>query len=252
MPTVPPILDFDPDRSALIEPGRRRKDLPERCVLTFFWKAAKRKAEEEGGEELAPLRSEMPDIPVYRIEKGGTPLAIAPAGVGAPLAGAQLEDLVARGARKIIVCGGAGVLDSDIACGEVVVPVSALRDEGTSYHYMPPGEDALPCPKALAAILAVLEEREIPYRSGRTWTTDAIYRETPGKIKRRKEQGCITVEMEAAALFAIAAFRGASLGQILYGGDDVGGDEWDSRDWTRNRNAREDLLGLALEACLRL
>jgi uridine phosphorylase len=220
--------------------------------MTFFWEAAKRAMLEAGGRELAPIRSEMPDIPVYLVEREGRAFALAPAAVGAPLAGAQLEELVGRGAKKIVVCGGAGVLDSSIACGEIVVPLSALRDEGTSYHYMPPGNDSVPCPKALAAILETLETRKVPYRTGRTWTTDAIYRETPAKIHRRKEQGCITVEMEAAALFAIAAFRGASLGQLLYGGDDVGGEEWSSRGWNRNRSAREGLLELAIEACLRL
>jgi uridine phosphorylase len=87
---------------------------------------------------------------------------------------------------------------------------------------------------------------------GKTWTTDAIYRETPARIARRRAEGCITVEMEAAAFFAVAQFRGVTFGQILYGGDDVSGDLWDDRDWDRQTSTREKLFWLAAEACLRL
>ncbi len=68
----------------------------------------------------------------------------------------------------------------------------------------------------------------------------------------RKAEGCLTVEMEAAAFFAVAQFRGVTLGQILYGGDDVSGEEWDTRGWTKNNTIREKMFWLAAEACLRL
>jgi nucleoside phosphorylase len=93
----------------------------------------------------------------------------------------------------------------------------------------------------------------VPYVTGKTWTTDAVYRETPAKIARRKAEGCITVEMEAATFFAVAQFRGVPFGQILYGGDDLSGDLWDQRDWIKGQvSTREKLLWLAAEACLSL
>ena len=90
----------------------------------------------------------------------------------------------------------------------------------------------------------------MPYVTAKTWTTDAIYRETRGKVERRAAEGCVTVEMEAAALFAVAAFRGVRLGQLLYAGDDLSGDAWDARGWDAHAEGRELLFRLAAEACL--
>jgi len=71
-------------------------------------------------------------------------------------------------------------------------------------------------------------------------------------VRRRREEGCLCVEMEAAAFFAVAQFRNVTLGQLLYGGDDVGGEVWDGRDWTKHLSGREKLFWLAAEACSRL
>jgi uridine phosphorylase len=99
---------------------------------------------------------------------------------------------------------------------------------------------------------ATLRTRGIPYRVGKTWTTDGPYRETRDKIAMRREEGCIVVEMEAAGLMAVAQYRGAILGQVLYGGDDLSGGEWDHRDWQTREDVREQLFWLAAEACLEL
>ena len=92
----------------------------------------------------------------------------------------------------------------------------------------------------------------MPARDGKTWTTDGLYRETRGKVERRVAEGCLTVEMEAAAFFAVAAFRGVSFGQLLYAGDDLSGDAWDNRGWDSHAGGRELLFRLAAEACLEL
>jgi uridine phosphorylase len=86
----------------------------------------------------------------------------------------------------------------------------------------------------------------------RTWTTDAPYRETPAQVARRRAEGCRAVEMEAAALFAVAAFRGVRFGQLLYAGDDVSGDEWRHRDWIRQAETRALMVRIALDAVRRL
>ncbi|HEY3288933.1 MAG TPA: nucleoside phosphorylase, partial [Anaerolineae bacterium] len=149
-----------------------------------------------------------------------------------------------------IACGGAGVLNRDIAVGHIIVPVSAVRDEGTSYHYLAPSREVEASPLAVAAIERTLIKNEVRYILAKTWTTDAFYRETVDKIKLRQEEGCITVEMEAAAFFAVARFRNAVFGQILYGGDDVSGSQWDSRHWNSRVSVRERLVWLAAESCL--
>ena len=147
-------------------------------------------------------------------------MAVFHPGVGAPLAAGMLEEIIALGCRDFIACGGAGVLRSEIAVGHVVIPTSAVRDEGTSYHYLPPSREVAPHPAAVAAIESVLRAHGVAYVTGKTWTTDAIFRETPAKVARRRDEGCLTVEMEAAAFFAVAQFRRVRLAQMLYGGDD--------------------------------
>jgi uridine phosphorylase len=106
--------------------------------------------------------------------------------------------------------------------------------------------------RGVAAIERVLGQHGYPYVVGKTWTTDAVYRETPEKVARRRAEGCLTVEMEAATFFAVAAVRKVPFAQILYGGDDVSGAEWDSRDWVAQLGVRERLFWLAVEACLLL
>jgi uridine phosphorylase len=100
-----------------------------------------------------------------------------------------------------------------------------------------------------SSIETVLRARGCAYIVSKRWTTDACYREAPAKIRRRKAEGCLAVEMEAAALFAMAEVRGVQRAQLLYGGDDVSGGTWDSRHWTAHAG-REQLFGLAAEACL--
>ena len=134
--------------------------------------------------------------------------------------------------------------------GHIIVPVSAVRDEGTSYHYLPPAREVEASPAGIAAIERTLQARGVPYMLGKTWTTDAIFRETPAKVQLRKSEGCLTVEMEAAAFFAVAQFRGVTFAQMLYGGDDVSGTEWDARGWNKRMSVRERLFWLAAEACL--
>jgi len=155
------------------------------------------------------------------------------------------------GCRRFVVCGGAGALNRDLTLGRLVVS-SAIRDEGTSFHHLPPTRQIEFDTRARQILEAVLEERGAPYGVGQTWTTDAPYRETPRKIARRRDEGCLTVEMEASALAAVAAFRGVPLAQIVYCGDDLAGESWDRRFWQSVSDVREDLFNLAATAALAL
>lgn len=119
-------------------------------------------------------------------------------------------------------------------------------------NYLPPGREVSASPEGIVAIERVLNDHHCDYIVAKTWTTDAVYRETPAKIQARKSDGCLTVEMEAAALFAVAQFRGVLLAQILYGGNDVSSNEWDPRHWDSRASVREKLFWLAAEVCLAL
>jgi len=249
-----PILEFDDAREAVIEPSRLipRADVPSRCVLCFFQEVLAALPADHGATQVAEVRSEQGITPVYALEVGGTPFVAAHPGVGAPFAAAVLEELIAMGCDRFIVCGGAGVLRRDLVVGHPVIVTGAVRDEGTSYHYVAPSREVVAEPGPVAALEGVLRAHGVEYLAGKTWTTDAFYRETPDRVARRREEGCLTVEMEAAAFLAVARFRGVALGQVLYSGDDVSGEVWDSRRWQDRTSVRERLFWLAAEACAAL
>lgn len=253
-PDDAPILDFDPAREAVLEPhlAITKFDLPQHVVLCFFRGAIVSFVEALGGREIGRLASELGSHPVFEVELDGRPVAIAQAGVGAPLAAGWLDELITLGGRAFVAAGGAGVLVPGLVMGHVIVPTAAIRDEGTSYHYLPASREVSPTADALEAIMATLEARGVPHVTGKTWTTDGIYRETRDKVRRRVAEGCLTVEMEAAAFFAVARFRGVAFGQMLYAGDDLSGEAWDSRGWPRHDTGRDLLLRLAAEAVLRI
>jgi uridine phosphorylase len=245
-----PILEFS-TAEAIIEPSRVIKpiDIPQHCVVCFFQDVID-ELRLQGAREIDFRHSEIGKHPIYEIEHDGRRLAFFHPGICAPLGAAILEEVIALGCRKFVACGGAGVLDGSLAVGQIVVPNAAIRDEGTSYHYLPPAREVHPSPAAVEAIESVLQAGGHAYTIGKTWTTDAIYRETREIMELRKAEGCITVEMEAAAFFAVAKFREVLFGQLLYAGDDLSG-EWDPRDWNRH-SIRQELFWLAASACLKL
>ena len=251
-----PILEFDEERVALIEPSRVIKaiDIPERCVLPIYHTVIARLRDASRLIHVTDIRTAMGPLPVYKIIHGDTPLTVAHPGLAAPLAAAVMEELIALGCRTFVACGSAGVLDRSLARGTVVVPSGAVRDEGTSYHYVRPSRDIATDPRVVQAIEAVLRRHGVTYRVGKTWTTDAFYRETPRRIAKRRSEGCLTVEMECAAFLAVARFRDVSFGQILATGDDLSGDEWDPRDWgsAGHLEFSDKLFWLAVDACLAL
>src|SRR3569833_157937 len=247
-----PILEFDPSTSAFIDPPKLAVDAPECVVGCFFQDVINGLVDDHGATVIHKLVTEVGEHPIYEIGYLGQRLAVLRPGLGCPLAAGLMEETIALGCRHFIACGGCGVLDSGIAMGHVLVPTSAVRDEGTSYHYLPPSREVTINPKAVDAIERVLTRREVEYLTVKTWTTDAIYRETHDRIRRRREEGCLTVEMECSAFAAVAQFRGVDFGQLLYGGDDLGGEVWDGRQWQGNVSAREKLFWLAAEACLEM
>lgn len=250
-----PILEFDPAPTAVIEPEAimaREDDVPQRVVLCFFREVIEQVVASHAVAERQPFKAEHGVHPFWEVEWEGRRFGLFHPGVGAPLAAGFLEEAIAKGCRSFIACGAAGALVPELTMGHVVIPTAAVRDEGTSYHYLAPGRTVAPSTAAVDAIRSTLEDRDVPFVTGPTWTTDAPYRETRGRMQRRIDEGCITVEMESAAFFAVAAFRGVTFGQLLYAGDDLSGDAWDDRGWLRHTEGRERLFWLAAESVLRL
>ncbi len=249
-----PILENDLASEGMIEPAKlnRPRDVPEACVVCFFKEVVEKIAFEQKAKVAATSHWEDGQHPLYEINLQGRRLAFFFPEVGAALSASLLEELIAYGCRKFIVCGGCGVLVKEMSLGHLLVIAAAVRSEGVSYHYLPPGRTVEAHPAAMAALEKVLERNGLPYQVGMTWTTDAPYRETPALVTARRQEGCQVVEMEAAALMAVAHFRKVVLGQVVYGGDDLSGSEWDDRNWHSRADIRERLFWLAAEACLEL
>lgn len=249
-----PILEFDHNLRAKIEPSFviKKQNVPEYCVITFFGNVIKRMQDEGRLKKVAEFITCTIVLPIYETEFNGKPIGIVQGYLGAAGSGGQLEELIAMGFKKFIVCGAAGVLKRDIQVGHLIVPYSAIRDEGLSYHYLEPSREVECNNHALECITDYLKINQIPFIKAKTWTTDAFYRETEEKIALRVSEGCVTVEMEAAAFFAVSKFRNVILGQILYGGDDLSGIEWNSRNWNSLEDVRFNLVDLSMAICLEL
>ncbi len=249
-----PILEYDATREAFIEPSKviRPLDMPEHRVICFFKEVLEKVAAEYNARVLVKNNWEDGGHPIYEIEYQGQRLAFYHPGIGAALSAGLMEEVIALGCKKFIACGGAGALRTEVAVDHLVVVSAAIRDEGTSYHYLPPAREVAANEIALSALITTLSERGISHHVGKTWTTDAPYRETPNKIMMRKQEGCLTVEMECAAMMAVAEFRSAMFGQVLYSGDDLSGADWDDRGWQSKKEVRESLFWLCADACLTL
>ena len=246
----PPILEFDPNPRALINADEQCQpvDIPQTIVLCFFYEVIEMLRESGRIRQVHAMRSEMGLHPLYELHaSNGTRIGLMHPGVGAPLATQLLEEVIAHGGRTFIAVGGAGSLHQELTLGHVVVPSKALREEGVSYHYVAAARWIDAQHDVNQTITAVLDHSGVPYVVGPTWTTDAFYRETPAKVARRRQEGCLTVEMETAAFLAVAQFRNVRFGQILYSADDLSGTIWDGRGWHSRASLREQLTHLATE-----
>ena len=165
---------------------------------------------------------------LYRFAYHGKSFCFFRTWVGAPACVGALEDAMGFiDTKKVIHFGGAGCLDKEIARGKVMVPTAAYRDEGASYHYAP-ASDYIGI-KIAPVVAAFMKENGLPYVLGKTWTTDAFYRETLGNFEKRKADGCISVEMEGAAIQAMCDFRGLEVYMFFTSGDLLDAPEWTAR-----------------------
>jgi uridine phosphorylase len=147
-------------------------------------------------------------------------------GFGAPTAVMTLEELAAFGVEKFVNLGTAGGLQHNLNAGDIVVCDRAIRDEGTSFHYLPAEEYAVPCPGLTENLCVAFERKDVPYRKGTSWTTDAPYRETIDQLRQYRADGVATVEMEISALFAVGAYRGVSVSSALVISDILSEERW--------------------------
>ena len=248
------IIDTYDDRTeALLTPEKlvaKIDGFPKVAVAVFMGQILDALCENYETEVIAQLRAGIPH-PVYRVSYKGRDIAVYRTIIGGAGTTGLMEEIHAMGAEKFVIFGSCGTLDQNISAGRFILPTAAYRDEGVSYHYAPAGDYInIPTVNRLAEIF---DELKLPYVKGKTWTTDAIYRETRGNMQKRKAEGCLCVEMECASIMAAGQFRGVPVYQFLYGEDTLDGDDWEQR--TMGNVAKSDFekyLALGLEVAARV
>ena len=202
------------------------------CYDTAFWQwvcAGPRYVECDGWLKGAYL------VP----HKDSRILVVKVPGFGAPTAVMTLEELAAFGIEKFVNLGAAGGLQQNLNIGDIVICDRAIRDEGTSHHYLPVEQYAVADPELTECLCRAFVAKDIPYRKGTSWTTDAPYRETIEELRQYRADGVTTVEMEASALLAVGAYRGVGVSSVF-----VISDILSEEDWNQGYHSAEKLEGL--------
>lgn len=205
------------------------ENFPKVGVTCFSLKLLNQLVEVFHGEEIALSSNGNGKTPVYKINYDGKEIALFMSRVGAPACIVQYEELFVMGLEKIVVFGTCGVLERKIDDLAIIIPNCAIRDEGTSYHYIKSSEEIEVNPNYQEEFKQILDEHNYSYITGKVWTTDAPYRETKKKVAKRKEQGCICVDMEASAISSLAKFRNKEVFQFFYAADNLDAAKWDMR-----------------------
>lgn len=251
--------EFDETKKAVINPEHFHKKLdnmPKTCV-SFFSKSIMDLIKKQYKPELITneIATDNTVYPVYKINVDGTEIAIFQSAVGAPVCVANAEELIALGVKNLLLVGPCGCLAEDMEEYSIILPTAAIRDEGTSYHYEEARDETKLNPKVVKILENVMANHKIHYKKGKTWTTDAIFRETPQKVAKRKAQGAITVDMECSAMNVLCKFRHVKFGQIFYALDNLASEEYDPRGImikNSNHDSKRKIIELALECGVEL
>ena len=242
-----PVLEFDDDMDAVVNPFKWNLEpfSTDKLIITFFPDVMNDLIKNNRLELERHFGGENP-VDIYRF-KDNPEVMITLGIVGCPSCAGNLEVFAGCGVKKVMFCGGGGVLDKNIKVGELLVVEGAIRDEGFSYRYIKPSRYIYSDKKITETICSYLKANNIPHLTGITWTTDAMFRETKALVERRKAEGAKIVEMEQAGCLAVAQFRSFDYGAIIYGGDDVSQDEWDTRSWDKRGGIRQNLVMLCCD-----
>jgi len=212
------------DPHILIHPrrGKKEKSLPKTGIL-FVNPSEARSAHtlyrKVNGESRFLFNSEL------SVAEDGIGFVAGPS-IGAPMAVMTMEKLIVLGAQRIILFGWCGTISSKLDIGDILIPDSALSGEGTSCYY---GENSTLKPSLLLnqKLEYLFDRREIRYKNGRVWSTDAIYREDRRLLKKLKfEENILAVDMEFSALCSVAMFRGIQFSALLMVSDELWGEKW--------------------------
>ena len=223
-----------------------QKRLPPIAITCFKTELIQVVKNSNNFEEYSELYVCGETIKIYKTQIEGKDVIVYRTLVGGPATTSMMEELHARGFETFIIFGSCGELTSNLKKGAFIIPIEAYRDEGTSYHYIPIS-DFVEIGTA-TELSRIFEENGIPYELTKTWTTDALYKETKDKLKDRVSRGCKVVEMECASIMAVAKSRGFKAYQFLYTDDTLEGDTWNMKTLAEDRTViLKQCLNIALE-----
>lgn len=221
-------LESEPMLTPELLYGRQEK-ICDICVITFSEAAINWALEHLECSRAAIIRSANGDRPIYLTDVNGAAIAFYLTYMSSPEAAGCLEEARCLiGADRYIMFGACGSLDNGITRGKIIVPDYAYRDEGLSYHYLAP-EEYIKIENA-DKVADFMKRKGIPCVVGKTWTTDAIFRETKNKVERLRREGCIAVEMECSAMQSVCSFYGLQFYSFLFAGDYFEPGEWKKGD----------------------
>lgn len=219
---------YSEEREALFSPGAflgERKYLCDTAIATFSVEIYQAVIDKYPHREVGKINSANGRKPIYAIEINGKEIVFYLSSIGACLAGIDIIDMQWQtGVKNLIIFGSCGALDSEVTNGKYIIPTQAYRDEGMSYHYAPPA-DYMEI-KNSERLAEIFEELRLPFVKGRIWTTDAPYRETKTAVEKRKNDGCLAVEMELAGVQAVCDFHEIELYSFVMTGDVLDGEEY--------------------------
>ncbi len=193
---------------------------PENVILCLQRGLAERRARQHPFRKIGRMNGDL-----YELKRSKVTV-LTNFGLGSPQMAGLAEELIAWGTKRLISISMCGGLQPDLKSGEVLVCNSAVRDEGTSHHYLPPAKLVAASQELAVKLTTTLASGGHPHQVGITWTTDATFRETEAEVKHYRSEGVKTVEMESAALFAVAQVRGVHAASIFVVGDSLADGQW--------------------------
>lgn len=228
----------------------KQKHLCDQCMIVFSELIFQYMLETYSHEEAGVIACCNGSITVYIFDIEGMRIAGYLSHIGSAMAGGDVIEVNwITGATKFIMFGSAGSLDRNATNGKFVIPTESYREEGMSYHYAAPA-DYIKI-KNYKIVKKIFDELKIPNIAEKVWTTDAIYRETTAKLKARKEEGCVAVEMELAGVQAVCDFYGWELYDFLATGDVLDQSDYDVSG-LEHANHNMDKLYIAIEIAKRI
>jgi len=205
----------------IISPRRGKNDpvLGPDVILAMVPEGLRYLSKKTGGERL-PVH-DMALSHLYRPQTRMRSVSFAGPFLGAPQAVLAMEKLIVLGAKRFWALGWCGSLQRYLKIGDVVIPTSAVVEEGTSHHYPIGKRPVEPDPLITGLLAHGVKELQVESRTGMVWSTDAPYRETPAKVEKYGQQGVLAVEMEMSALMQVALFRSVAFTGMLVVSDEL-------------------------------